>query len=82
MTKKTSLLHRMLSALLAVVMLLSCSAVTAFAADGDAAESDAAETAPTLADGEYIVPVQNWGGYATNDKTTTQTKISASPVRC
>ena len=79
MTKKTSLLHRMLSALLAVVMLLSCSAVTAFAADGDAAESDAAETAPALADGEYIVSVQNWGGYATNDKTTTQTKISASP---
>lgn len=57
MTKKTSQQRRMLSALLAVVMLLSCSEVTAFAADGNAAE-----TAPALADGEYIVPLQNWGG--------------------
>lgn len=57
MTKKTSQQRRMLSALLAVVMLLSCSEVTAFAADGNAAE-----TAPALADGEYIVPIQNWGG--------------------
>lgn len=66
--------HRILSVLLAVMMLLSTGILTAFAAD-----EEAETTTPTLADGEYIVPVQNWGGYATNDKTTTKTSISASP---
>lgn len=66
--------HRILSVLLAVMMLLSTGILTAFAAD-----EEAETTTPTLADGEYIVSVQNWGGYATNDKTTTKTSISASP---
>lgn len=74
MGKKT--FHRFLSVLLAVAMLLSTGIGSAFAAENDTATT-------TLADGEYIVPIQNWGGYATTngrtDKKDTGTSISASP---